>query len=115
MRNLVAAAAALLVLSAGTSASAEGVNNLLAGINGLATFPADPVMSFVKPPEELEEIFGDTPIVLSLAGFCQGTVLMGYRLAMGVFDIALFPFWVFPTLSPEARYEIIPGYEVEYE
>jgi hypothetical protein len=34
---------------------------------------------------------------------------------MGVFDIALFPFMVFPTLSPEARYDVIPEYEIEYE
>ena len=48
-------------------------------------------------------------------GFFQGTLLMTHRVFMGAFDIAFFPFWVFPTLSPEARYDIIPGYEIEYE
>ena len=52
MRRLVAAAATLFVLTAGASANAEGVNNLLAGINGLVTFSMDPVSSTVDPPED---------------------------------------------------------------
>ncbi len=114
MRKLAAAAAALFVLTAGASANAEGVNNLLAGINGLVTFPVDPVMSSVYPPEEFDELWG-APITSHMAGLFQGTLLMLFRATTGAVDIAFFPFWVFPTLSPEARYEIIPGYEIEYE
>ncbi len=114
MRKLVASAVALFVLTLGASANAEGVNSLLAGLNGLATFPADPVMSAVDPPEAFDGMFGE-PVTPHFFGFFQGTLLMAYRVTMGVLDIAFFPLWVFPTLSPEARYEIIPGYEIEYE
>jgi hypothetical protein len=114
MRKLVAAAATLLALTAGSSANAEGFNSLLAGVNGLLTFPADPVMAAVEPPEGFDDLWG-APVTSHTAGFFQGSFLMLYRLTMGALDIAFFPFWVFPTLSPEARYEIIPGYEIEYE
>ena len=130
MRKLAAAAATLLVLTAAVAANAEpppepepepeplelptALNNVLAGINGLLTAPADPLMSFVDPPSEFGRIWGapETPHFL---GFFQGVVVMPYRIVMGALDIAFAPFWVFPTLSPEARYEIIPGYEIEFE
>ena len=114
MRRLAAAAATLFVLTIGASANAEGVNNLLAGINGLVTFPVDPVNSSIYPPDEFDDLWG-APVTPHMAGFFQGTLLMLYRATMGALDIAFFPFWVFPTLSPEARFEIIPGYEIEYE
>ena len=123
MRRLVAVTAILFVLSAASPASAESdepvelptaVNNVLAGLNGLATFPADPVMSAIEPPDEFEDMWG-APVTSHTVGFFQGTFLMLYRLTMGVADIAFAPFWVFPTLSPEGRYQIIPGYEIEYE
>ncbi len=126
MRRLVAATAILFVLTATASASAEppepreplelptAVNNVLAGLNGLATFLADPVMSAVDPPEEFEDLWG-APVTSHAVGFFQGTFLMIYRATTGVADIAFAPFWVFPTLSPEGRYEIIPGYEIEYD
>jgi hypothetical protein len=126
MRRLVAATAILFVLTAAASANAEApepdeplelptaLNNVLAGFNALATFPADPVMSAIDPPEEFEDLPG-APVTSHTVGFFQGTFLMVYRLTMGLADIAFAPFWVFPTLSPEARYEIIPGYEIEYE
>jgi hypothetical protein len=123
MRRLVAATAILVVLTAAAPASAEdseplelptAVNNVLAGLNGLATFPADPVMSAIDPPREFKDMWG-APVTSHTIGFFQGTFLMLYRAMMGVADIAFAPFWVFPTLSPEGRYEIIPGYEIEYE
>lgn len=124
MRRLVVAAAILFVLTTAASANDESaseplelppaVNNLLAGLNGLATFPADPVMSAVHPPESLDELWG-APVTPHIVGFFQGTLLMVLRATMGAADIAFFPFWVFPTMSPEARYNIIPGYEIEYE
>jgi hypothetical protein len=114
MRRLAAAAAALFVLTAGFSAQAEGVNNLMAGINGLLTFPADPVLSFIEPPEAMEDMIG-APELPHFVGFFHGVLLGGYRAMTGAVDIVLFPFWVFPTLSPEARISIDPGAELEYE
>jgi hypothetical protein len=110
----VAAAAVLLVLTASTTASAKGINNLMAGINGLVTFPTDPVWSAVHPPEAFDGMFG-SPVTPHVLGFAQGTLLMVYRAATGALDIAFFPFWVFPTLSPEVRYDFFNNYEVEYE
>jgi hypothetical protein len=121
MRNSGAAALALLVptlalLVAGltTPARANGLNNLAAGFNGLLTAPADPVMGAVEPIEAFEDIWAG-PATAHFMGLFQGTLLMSYRVLAGVFDIAFAPFWVFPTLSPEARYDVIPGYEIEYE
>jgi hypothetical protein len=114
MRRLAATAAAFFLLTAGTSANAEGVNNLLAGITGLLTFPADPPASCIAPPEAFEDMFG-APVTSHALGCVQGSFLMVYRAVMGALDIAFFPLWVFPTLSPESRYEIFPFYEIEYE
>jgi hypothetical protein len=110
----IAATLVLFVLTAGTSADARGINNLMAGINGLVTFPTDPIWSAADPPDAFEGMVG-SPVTPHVVGFFQGTMLMVYRAAMGALDIALFPFWVFPTLSPEARYDFFNNYEVEYE
>ena len=56
-----------------------------------------------------------SPVTPHVVGFGQGTLMMVYRATMGVLDIVLSPFWVFPTLSPEARYDFFNNYEVEYE
>jgi hypothetical protein len=126
MRNLVAAAACVFLLTASVSALAEPppedeplelptpVNNLLAGLNGIITAPADPFAYAIAPAEEFDDMWG-APTTRHTVGFFQGVMMMPYRLVMGALDIAFFPFWVFPTLSPEARFEIIPGYEIEYE
>jgi hypothetical protein len=114
MRRLGAATAALFVLLAASAAHAEGVNNLMAGINGLATFPADPVMSAWQPPDSLGELPG-APATAHVAGVGHGALMMAYRATMGVMDVLLFPFWVFPTLSPEAHFNVFGDtYEIEY-
>jgi hypothetical protein len=112
--SAIAVATAFFVLCAATSASARGVNNLMAGINGLATFPFDPIASAVEPPDAFEDMAG-APVTPMIFGFFQGTLLGMYRLAMGTLDIVFFPFWIFPTLSPEARYDLFNDYDVEYE
>jgi len=112
--SAIAVVTALGVLCGAASASARGVNNLMAGINGLATFPFDPIASAVEPPDAFEEMAG-APVTPMIVGFFQGTLLGMYRLTMGVLDIAFFPFWIFPTLSPEARYDLFNDYDVEYE
>ena len=114
MQRLVALAAAFFVLTAGASASAEGVNNLLAGFNGLLTFPVDPFWSVVEPPDAFDDAPG-APVTSHAMGIVSGSFLMVYRAVMGALDIAFFPLWVFPTLSPEARVQIFPFYEIEYE
>ena len=48
-------------------------------------------------------------------GFLSGVLMLPYRLVMGAVDIAFFPFWFFPTLSPEAKIDLFPYYDVEYE
>ena len=130
MRRLAAAAATLLVLTVAAAGSAEpppepepepepielprALNNVLAGFNGLLTAPADPVMSAIDPPGDFDGMWG-APVTSHTLGFFQGVLLLPYRVVMGALDIAFAPFWVFPTLSPEARFDLVPGYEIEYE
>jgi len=115
-KKLVATITALLVLTSGVAAHAEGLNNLAAGFNGLITFPFDPVIYAAEPPEAFEEMPGG-PIMAGTLGFFAGILMMPYRATMGALDIVLFPFWVFPTLSPEAKINLFEKteYEVEYE
>ncbi len=112
MRRSVAVVACALTLLVSTAAGAEGFNNLFAGINGLATFPADPVMGVVDPPDDFEDV-PYAQVTGRVLGFGAGTVMMAYRATMAMLDIVFVPFWVFPTLSPEPRWELIS--EVEYE
>jgi hypothetical protein len=102
---------ATLVCGAGT-ARATGLNNFLAGINGLITAPAEPIMQAVQPPETLRELPGGA-VVSHPVGLVSGTLMCVYQAMMGALDVALTPFWVMPTLSPEPRWQIVPG--VEYE
>ncbi len=44
--------------------------------------------------------------------FWFAAINTGFLIAMGATDIALSPFWVFPTMSPEARAN---WFGVEYE
>jgi hypothetical protein len=112
MRGLLVALVALLVLSIGAPAGAGGMNNLKSGVNAILTWPADPVMMVVTPPEKLEDMPG-FPVTGRIAGLFGGTLLGAYRLTAGVYDLVFFPFWVLPAFSPSPRYELIPG--IEYE
>lgn len=112
MRSWSIAFALLLMLALSGSARAEGVNNLLVGINGLLTFAADPVMGVISPPEDFEELPGHQ-VTGRVLGLFSGTLMGGYRAMMASVDIIFTPMWVFPTLSPQARFELIPGLEFE--
>jgi len=114
-KKLLAAIAALLVLTSGVAAHAEGLNNLAAGFNGLLTFPFDPAIYAAEPPETFEDMKG-APYTSGTLGFFAGILMMPYRATMGALDVALFPFWFFPTLSPEAKINLFEKteYEVEY-
>ena len=111
MRALALCGALLLTLLPGP-APAEGLNNLKAGINSVAAFPADPIVMLWTPPDDFEEL-PSARITSRLLAIPAGTLLSAHRLAMGIFDIAFTPFWVFPTMSPPARWPIFE--EVEYE
>ena len=112
MRGLLVAVTALAVLSVGAPAGAAGMNSLKSGVNSILTFPADPVMLVVTPPEALEDMPG-FPVTGRIVGLFGGTLLGAYRLTAGVYDLAFLPFWVLPTFSPIPRFEVIPG--IEYE
>lgn len=112
MRRLAVFVAVLSVLAVTSPARANGMNNLKAGVNGILTFPADPVALTITPPEKLEDMPG-YPVTGRVVGLVAGTMLGGFRLIAGVYDIIVFPLWVLPTFSPEPRFALIPGIEQE--
>jgi len=85
-------------------------NSFLAGVNGVITWPADPVMLAVEPTEEMRSMPGGV-VTGPVVGFFAGTLLGVYRLVTGTMDIALAPLSFFPMFSPEPRYQVIPGWE----
>lgn len=78
-------------------------NNAAAGLNGLVTFPADPVMLTV----EGDEVFG-SPVSGRVLGFGAGIMQGIYRAVMGVSDIALAIVPTMPMLSPVPRFKLLP-------
>jgi hypothetical protein len=85
-------------------------NTFLGGLNGLITWPADPVMLAVKPTDEMRGLPGGV-VTGPLTGFFAGTLQGVYRLAGGALDVLLAPLSFFPQFSPEPRYKVIPGWE----
>jgi hypothetical protein len=112
MRALAAMAVLLLAIATATPARAEGFRSLAAGVNGLLTFPADPILGVIFPPEKVEDMPGYV-VTGRIYGLFGGTLLAGYRVMGAVYDIAFFPFWVIPTFSPPAKIGLIPGVETE--
>ena len=100
-----------MVLSAGP-AQANGVNNLIGGLQGIIQAPADPVIHIVMPPEDFIDELPVGQVSGRILGVFSGTLLGVYRVVMGATDIVLSPLWVFPMMSPEARWNWA---EVEYE
>jgi len=114
MLRFVAAVLAIGLSLAPQPARADGVNSLLAGVNGLLTAPIDLGYEAVYPPVSLEEL-PLAPASSHFLGFFSGVFTAISRVGYGVLDIALTPVWIVPTLSPRPVVEIIPFYEVEYE
>ncbi len=85
-------------------------NTFLAGVNGVITWPADPVMLAARPTEEMRSMPGGV-VTGPVTGFFAGTLLGVYRLVTGSLDIVLAPLSFFPMFSPEPRYQVIPGWE----
>ena len=84
-------------------------NRALAGLNGLITWPADPVMMVVHVSEAFEEA-PLAPVTGRLLGLGGGLLLGVFRLTMGVLDIVFQPIPYMPMLSPVPRYKVIPGF-----
>jgi len=83
----------------------------LTGLNGILTWPADPVMAAVDPPKAFDKAnsYERRPL-----GFASGLLLMLYRGFTGTLDMALAP-GPLPVLSPVPRYHLVPGFEHEDE
>ncbi len=117
MRGLLALTAlAAWLATAGTAAAAPPggkiYQNLIGAANGLINAPAEPIMQVIYPPDDFEYVWGYQVTARTL-GFFSGTAMMIYRLTGAVYDVVVAPFWIFPVLSPEPRWEIIPGAEYE--
>jgi hypothetical protein len=109
----VAGLAAVIILASAAPARANYfgnvANSFLTGLNSVVTAPADPVMSVVSPLEEFEELPAGA-VTGRIVGVFQGALLFTYRVCMGTLDMAFSPF-PFKTLSPEPRYELVPGFD----
>ena len=84
-------------------------NRALAGLNGLITWPADPVMRVVHVSEAFEDA-PLAPVTGRFLGLGGGLLLGVYRLTMGVLDIVFQPVPYMPMLSPVPRYKVIQGF-----
>ncbi|MDJ0850129.1 MAG: hypothetical protein QNK04_17290 [Myxococcota bacterium] len=83
----------------------ERGNNAAIGLNGIITFPADPVMFAIEGPDVLDGWWAPPAHAVGfVAGLLQGT----YRVVMGAIDIpfALIP--KMPMLSPVPRFKALP-------
>jgi len=85
-------------------------NSFLAGVNGLITWPADPVMLAVRPTDDMRAMPGGV-VTGPVVGFFAGTLQGVLRLVTGTLDVALCPLSFFPMFSIEPRYKLIPGWE----
>lgn len=115
MRRLSALAALAALLSLpGTVQAASGkiYQNLIGAANNLLTFPAEPIMQVIEPPYDFEEMPA-AAVTSRFMGFFSGTAMMIFRVTGAVYDIVVAPFYIFPVLSPEPRWELIPGAEYE--
>ncbi len=93
-------------------AQANGWNNLRAGLQGIIQSPVDVVWHVAMPPEDFIDELPAGQVTGRIVGLLSGPALGVYRLFMGATDVALSPLWVFPTMSPEARWNWVG---VEYD
>jgi hypothetical protein len=85
-------------------------NTFLAGVNGVITWPADPVMLAIQPTDPMRAMPGGV-VTGHVVGFFAGTLQGLFRVFGGTLDIALCPLTFFPMFSIEPRYKLIPGWE----
>lgn len=86
-------------------------SHFLTGLNSVITSPADPVMSVVEPLAEYKELPAGS-VTGRFVGAIQGSVLAVYRGSTGLLDMLFAPMPI-AILSPEPRYQPIPGFEWE--
>jgi hypothetical protein len=113
---LVFAAVAGLLTSAGTAGAAGGgkiYQNWIGALNNLIEAPTEPIMQVIEPPGDFDEDMPGYPVTPRIFGFFSGTAMAIYRITGAAYDIVVSPFWIFPVLSPEPRWELIPGAEYE--
>lgn len=114
MRAIVALVGISLWLAGPAQAvEPQPLNNLFAGINGLLTAPTDLVMYMVIPSEEFEDL-PNAKVTGRLLGLPTGIVIGVTRALLGASDLLVAPFFIFPTMSPAPRWEIIPNVEYDY-
>ena len=89
-------------------------NRALGGLNGIITWPADPVMLVVHVSEAFEDA-PLAPVTGRFLGLGGGLLLGVYRLTMGVLDVVFQPIPFMPTLSPLPRFKVIPWFVHEDE
>ena len=82
----------------------ERGNNAGIGLNGILTFPADPVGFAIEGPEVFEDWWA--PAAHSV-GFVAGVAQGAYRAVMGAADVVFSPFPYMPVLSPVQRYRLL--------
>lgn len=112
MQQLAVGLALCVTVLWAAPAEANGWNNLKAGIQGIPQSVADPFIHIYSPPEDFIDELPAGRVTAHILGIFSGTALGIYRAAMGATDIVLSPLWVFPTMSPEARWNVLG---VEYE
>ena len=86
----------------------QPLNNLGAGINGVLNGLADPIMYVIIPSEEFEDM-PNAAVTGRLLGVPCGIVIGAARILLGVSDLLVAPFYIFPTMSPAPRWETIEG------
>jgi hypothetical protein len=84
------------------------VNKLAAGVNGVLTWPADPVMFSI----EGDEVFADLwkpKVTGRIVGALAGLLQAPWRLATGLFDAVTSPLApIMYMVSPVPRFTLIP-------
>lgn len=81
-------------------------NRAKTGLNGMLTFPADPVALAADG----DELFADAPgavVTAPLLGFGTGMLQGFYRLFMGLSDVLFAPIPQMPMLSPVPRHKLL--------
>jgi len=96
--------------SAWAEYGSEVRNRSLMGVNSLATFPADPVMSTVEPRDEFDDLPGAV-VTKRFVGFIQGVLLGTFRACTGTLDVLFSPLTPMKILSPEPRYMLFDDVE----
>ena len=114
MRRTAASVVVLaMVLALGSPAWARGTDGLKTATMGMTQWPADLFIHLISPPEDFKDELPAGVVTAHILGAVTGPLLGAYRLLMGAGDLALFPFWIFPVLSPEPRWEWFK--DIEYD